>query len=710
MLLYIIFGCTIFLIFLIYIFRNRNKKENFFQDFFQDFNQTEGDIISQNKIKTDLFKTLYGKLDDSSGILKNTKTYLDNQKIPESISQSEKISDNINTALSCSDPQYLNIINDVVNCNDCPAGAYCIDGKKKLCPNGKYGQSSNTSDPNTCKDCDPGTYNNIEGSSSCIKCDKGTYSGTGAGSCTSCNPGTYSGTGANSCITCDKGTYSGTGASSCTQCEPGSFQDKPGSSSCNKCQPGSYQHRSGSYSLCRGCGGGTYQPNSGGTTCIPCNLGSYSLSFESECHLCPVGTYGVKDLNARCLDCGAGTYTSVEGSTVCAKCPLGTYKTNSSNLPCTGCDPGTYTSSEGSTVCKNCPAGSYTPNIGSKFCPQCDPGSYSSTEGSTICTKCPAGTYNSNYGSTDATSCLKCPTGTYSSAGSNSCLPCLIGKYNDVEGAENCKNCPDGSSNNSERQTSSTSCIKCNSGYYSNNGMQCTICSPGTFSTSQGSSSCINAPNGYYTPGGSLQPIIATAGSSKGYTVNAWTPNSGSTSILPLSNCPAGYACGSGKQDMCKFHNSNFSYSGKFNKDLPDYMFKQRQWSPTGSASCKSVYPDCPPGKRCLQIDGTLTMYGNTDLEGVAKDCPDNQPPNQFYWSSGGLSMCQSDISVIPKGFYLDTTPNQQNHSPSACPKGNYCFYGRKYPCTNTDNIGYGHITQAEYNAVCPQGINTPTV
>ena len=43
MLLYIIFGCTIFLIFLIYIFRKRNKKENFFQD----FNQTGGDNISK---------------------------------------------------------------------------------------------------------------------------------------------------------------------------------------------------------------------------------------------------------------------------------------------------------------------------------------------------------------------------------------------------------------------------------------------------------------------------------------------------------------------------------------------------------------------------------------------------------------------------------------------------------------------------------------
>ena len=597
-------------------------------------------------------------MDDSSGILKNTKTYLDNQKIPESISQSEKISDSINTALNCSNPQYLDIVDNLIKCNDCPEGAYCTDGKKNLCPKGKYGQFSNTSDPNTCKDCDAGTYNNIEGSS-------------------------------------------------CIPCEAGSYQDKSGSSSCIKCNPGYYQWKTGSKS-CIGCGSGTYQPNSGGTTCIPCNLGSYSMGGESQCHLCPVGTYGVKDLNARCLDCGPGTYTSVEGSTVCAKCPLGTYKTNSSNSPCTGCGPGTYTSTEGSTICTNCPAGSYTPNIGSNFCPQCEPGSYSSTEGSTICTKCPAGTYNSNYGSNNILSCLKCPVGTYSPTGSSSCLPCPIGKYNVIEGAAICKNSPDGSSNNVESQTSSASCIKCNPGYYSNNGMQCTICAPGTFSSSEGSSSCTNAPPGYYTPGGSLQPIIATAGTYKGYTVNAWTPNSGSTSIVPLSTCPAGFACGSGKQDMCKFHNTNFNYSNNFDKNSPNYMLKQRYWSPAGSASCKPVYPDCPPGNRCTISDDKITTYGNIDREGIQKNCPDNSETTNF-WSNGGVNMCSTQGSDMPKGYYLDLTKNPQNHTLSPCLKGYYCAYGYSTPCKDQSLVGI-YLTQAEYNVQCPQGENTPTV
>jgi len=272
--------------------------------------------------------------------------------------------------------------------------------------------------------------------------------------------------------------------------------------------------------------------------------------------------------------------------------------------------------------------------------------------------------------------------------------------------------CPIGYYQNSEGADGEEDCIKCNPGYYSNNGMQCAPCAPGTYNNTQGASTCITAPTGFFTPGGTLQDITATAGSSKGYTVKVWTPNSASTSILSLSNCPAGYACGSGKQDMCKFHNSNFNYSGNFNKDSPDYMFRQRQWSPAGSASCKSVYPDCPPGKRCLQIDDELTMYGNTDLEGVAKDCPPNNNPlyrNYYYWSSGGVSRCDAQMN-IPKGYYLDITKDPQNHIPSPCPKGNYCVYGVNFPCTNRDQIGYGNITQNEYNIACPQGINTPTV
>jgi hypothetical protein len=102
-------------------------------------------------------------------------------------------------------------------------------------------------------------------------------------------------------------------------------------------------------------------------------------------------------------------------------------------------------------------------------------------------------------------------------------------------------------------------------------------------------------------------------------------------------------------------------------------------------------------------------MYGNTDLEGVAKDCPDNNQTYNF-WSPGGVSMCSTQQNDIPKGYYLDLSKNPQNHIISPCPKGNYCFYGNKFPCTNTDNIGYGYITQNEYNAACPQGINTSTV
>jgi len=302
-LLYIFFAVVIFFL-LFTIFYLKYKKEHFFTDI-----SSEGKtLVSSVKNKTDLFKTLYTELekDKTNNLLQNTKLYIDNENIQDSIIEINKLSNNITNAIDCSEPNYLTIIDDNINCISCPTGAYCKGGKKISCGKGKFGKTNNSSDPNICQNCPAGTYNDTDEASSCKKCQAGTYSDT-------------------------------SGSSSCKQCEPGKYQWNIGKDSCI------------------GCGSGTFQSQYGGKTCDICKVGTYSSDLASSCTNCPIGTYGLYNINNNpntyCAPCSPGTYTSKEGLTVCDLCPIGTYTSSSGSSKCELCPIGTYTSSEGSTEC-----------------------------------------------------------------------------------------------------------------------------------------------------------------------------------------------------------------------------------------------------------------------------------------------------------------------------------------------------------------------
>jgi len=139
------------------------------------------------------------------------------------------------------------------------------------------------------------------------------------------------------------------------------------------------------------------------------------------------------------------------------------------------CDAGAY-----------CPAGSVTPY-------PCPGGTYGTEEGQflvTSCSNCLAGFYNN--GLLPATSCKSCPAGYANAlAASSYCLPCIPGKYQDLNVGSilACKPCLAGKS---QYRTSGNACVDCFVGKYSVQTSQstCSTCIPGMFQNEVGR--CLN--------------------------------------------------------------------------------------------------------------------------------------------------------------------------------------------------------------------------
>ena len=72
----------------------------------------------------------------------------------------------------------------------------------------------------------------------------------------------------------------------------------------------------------------------------------------------------------------------------------------------------------------------------------CEPGTYQDETGKTSCKDCAIGKFSIAGRSSCSTSC---PKGKYVDTATVACVPCVIGKYNDVTSSEtSCKNCPVG--------------------------------------------------------------------------------------------------------------------------------------------------------------------------------------------------------------------------------------------------------------------------
>ncbi len=156
------------------------------------------------------------------------------------------------------------------------------------------------------KMCVPGTiFNHKE--NLCLTCLQGTFSEQYDNSeCKLCPIGKYADTSrATGCQNCKQGQYSiGIGnAEGCTLCPPGMFQSQSGSSQCVKCPEGFYHGQNGDFRSCKVCRQGYYCPPT-----------ESSGIYEQEV-ICPSGYYQSRNATTSCEAC-FGSITN-KGSTDC---------------------------------------------------------------------------------------------------------------------------------------------------------------------------------------------------------------------------------------------------------------------------------------------------------------------------------------------------------------------------------------------------------
>jgi hypothetical protein len=194
-----------------------------------------------------------------------------------------------------------------------------------------------------------------------------------------------------------------------------------------------------------------------------CIKGTVQVIGSNNCTKCFNGCVKCLASNPNsCLDCGNQRYLTSTGT--CASCPTGC-RTCTSATVCQNCIVGYYLSS---SSCIVLPA--FCVSISSAdVCNQCF-GGYSLNTSSNTCT--PDLTCNT------ASSCTMCPQGYTLAAGA--CTACTLGT--------NCIACS---------STSSTTCIKCSTGYYLDASNVCQTCSANCLACDS-SAFCTTASAGYY--------------------------------------------------------------------------------------------------------------------------------------------------------------------------------------------------------------------
>jgi len=456
--------------------------------------------------------------------------------------------------LSCAANKYSTVLGSVGGtCTDCPTNTNAPEASSSpaactcnagswggggtiactLCGAGKYKE---TTGPDHCDWCPPGTYSTVVGAtavSTCQQCPDNSFTGV-AGSdekndCV-CNPG-YTGPNGGPCVACPAGKFKTTqGTAACTDCPLNTFGAAPGQASSGSCIPcvavlnspftvtlstGSNSTSQclcalGYYKLvntCTACGAGKYKDTTGFAACTDCGVNTYqpltAQTSVSSCTACP-STFAVSPAGSSALascQCAPG-YFGPNGGT-CTPCYAGRFKTDKGPHDCTLCLNGTYSTASAATsvstclTCHDntvsfagssartdchCVAGYFTKDLGTQFasCLPCPGGTYNSILNSDACSKCTSGKYSVISKSTSIESCLLCQDG-FSGEGFLQCDPCpLNATANPGSGLQ-------------------TDC-KCNPGFTGADGSTCVHCLPGKFKPSRGNSTCTDCPFDTYSP------------------------------------------------------------------------------------------------------------------------------------------------------------------------------------------------------------------
>ena len=240
----------------------------------------------------------------------------DCQKSSETITGTIALQEGSLTCTPCLNGYYASKSAQETECEICPIGYYCPDGKIIPC---QKGYANNQKGQSACTPCiksnstTGGTYANSIGQSICLACSNGSYTLNQAqattcntcpqgyycpdGKIIQCSAGTYAPQGSTNCLPCATGTTSNAGAASCFSCAQGCNSCQASASNCLTCKAGYYKNGSS----CTICPAGYY-----------CSGGSTGKTICPANHYCPQGSSSAKA-------CPSG-YTSNQGSTSSSAC------------------------------------------------------------------------------------------------------------------------------------------------------------------------------------------------------------------------------------------------------------------------------------------------------------------------------------------------------------------------------------------------------
>ena len=327
-----------------------------------------------------------------------------------------------------------------------------------LCPIGTYSDIEGLNHVNSCKNCPSGNTTLRNGStaeSACVYPQGRPLSAPSssddmtATGCTVCGYSLYSDEFVTKpmipCKSCPHGRYIANdkilpeehdGVDKCIPCVAGKWYENS-TKTCQVCPIGRYRDKASTtvkYGLCKECSVGKYNGFDAQATrdkhdeeadCVDCPVGQITdgkigLGF---CSPCAAGRHLITETK-RCRDCPAGWKQEIAGQTSCNTCIEGYYQKDGGQPFCFPCNPGKYNDQENQAECKPCVEGKYRgPDDKADKCLDCAIGDYS-TAGSQICLGCDLGKFGATPGE-----CDDCPIGKYNDLrGSTACSPCAAGK------------------------------------------------------------------------------------------------------------------------------------------------------------------------------------------------------------------------------------------------------------------------------------------
>ncbi|XP_066567230.1 proprotein convertase subtilisin/kexin type 5b isoform X2 [Amia ocellicauda] len=286
-----------------------------------------------------------------------------------------------------------------------------------------------------CTECRPGM--SLQGNKCLMSCDPGSYYNGHRRECESCNRAcaTCAGTGPEACIKCAE-NYFMEEWKCVSNCSPGYYLDQESPNTCKKCDASCYSCTGPGEQNCSSCISG-YNLESG--VCVVstiCKDGEY-IDEHGKCHLCDATCYKCTGPDKEdCISCTNTRYFS-EGQCVIS-CPKGRFLSNGQCLlchhTCKECND------EEPYNCMSCDRDKFQNDryLFKGQCKEtCPEGYYHSAE--KTCNPCP----HKCKVCTSTNRCLKCDSGFYQDNGLCAKLECGVGEVEDLDYGD-CMPCEEG--------------------------------------------------------------------------------------------------------------------------------------------------------------------------------------------------------------------------------------------------------------------------